>query len=328
MTGGRTGFTGGGIGTEGAAMITLERVSIRDNYSSSHAGGILLFGSNMTAVDCEVVNNTAASFGGGILAQYALYAATRTRHNGNRAFYGAGALKLYSAAGYLQDCEIVGNYAPYGAGIEAAQIQQSSVPTPTIVNVTNTLIEGNVVVDRGAGIFVDSAQLVALTNVTIASNVAGAQGGGMYCNTGAQAGGQPAQLTGVQMRNNSAALGGGIFAYTQCSVSLVNSTLQHNSASQHGAGLGVSDGASATLTDCTLVENGVPSCAAAASPQAGGGIFIGLPAFNPTPSCGERSAATAPAVVRLIGGALQGNRATDSGGGAHVAAGRLEMTVG
>lgn len=37
-------------------MITLERVSIRDNYSSSHAGGILLFGSNMTAVDCEVVN--------------------------------------------------------------------------------------------------------------------------------------------------------------------------------------------------------------------------------------------------------------------------------
>lgn len=51
------------------------------------------------------------------------------------------------------------------------------------------------------------------------------------------------------------------------SVSLVNSTLQHNSASQHGAGLGVSDGASATLTDCTLVENGVPSCAAAASPQ-------------------------------------------------------------
>ncbi len=37
-------------------MITLQRVSIRDNYSSSHAGGILLFGSNMTALDCEVLN--------------------------------------------------------------------------------------------------------------------------------------------------------------------------------------------------------------------------------------------------------------------------------
>lgn len=37
-------------------MVTLEGVSIRDNYSSSHAGGILLFGSNMTAVDCEVLN--------------------------------------------------------------------------------------------------------------------------------------------------------------------------------------------------------------------------------------------------------------------------------
>lgn len=143
---------------------------------------------------CHGLQNTAASFGGGILAQYALYIATRTRHNGNKAFYGAGALKLYSAAGgllparflrpsclpgwpvahrppractaaswqgtgklpgqlrvhlcglswpcwysstgHLQDCEVVGNYAPYGAGIEAAQIQNSSVPTPTVVNVT------------------------------------------------------------------------------------------------------------------------------------------------------------------------------------------------
>lgn len=50
---------------------------------------------------CHGLQNTAASFGGGILAQYALYIATRTRHNGNKAFYGAGALKLYSAAGGL-----------------------------------------------------------------------------------------------------------------------------------------------------------------------------------------------------------------------------------
>ncbi|KAL4457343.1 hypothetical protein ABPG75_012208 [Micractinium tetrahymenae] len=325
MTGGRTGFTGGGIGTEGAAMITLERVSIRDNYSSSHAGGILLFGSNMTAVDCEIVNNTAASFAGGILAQYALYIATRTRHNYNKALYGAGALKLYSAAGILNECEVMGNYAPYGAGIEAAQIQQSSVPTPTIVNVSNTMIEGNVVVDRGAGIFVDLAHSVVLTNVTIANNVAGAQGGGMYCNTGAQDGGQPAQLTAVRMQNNSASIGGGIFASTHCSMSLANSTLQHNSASQHGAGLGVSDGASINLTDCSMLENGVPSCSTTVSPQAGGGIYIGLQAFNPNPSCNKPGAATAAAAVRLSGGFLRANLASGSGGGVHVAAGRLEM---
>lgn len=41
--------------------------------------------------------------------------------------------------------------------------------------VQNTLIEGNVVVDRGAGIFVESAQAVVLSNVTITGNVAGAQ---------------------------------------------------------------------------------------------------------------------------------------------------------
>lgn len=41
--------------------------------------------------------------------------------------------------------------------------------------VQNTLIQGNVVVDRGAGIFVEEAQLVALANVTLSGNVAGAQ---------------------------------------------------------------------------------------------------------------------------------------------------------
>ncbi len=61
--------------------------------------------------------------------------------------------------------------------------------------------------------------------------------------------------------------------------------------------------------------------------QAGGGIYIGLPAFNPNPSCGDRSAAAAAAVVRVSRGTLKGNLASDSGGGAHVAAGRLEMTV-
>ncbi len=38
----------------------------------------------------------------------------------------------------------------------------------------------------------------------------------MYCNTGAHADGQPAQLAAVRMLNNSASLGGGFFAYTNC----------------------------------------------------------------------------------------------------------------
>lgn len=150
------------------------------------------------------------------------------------------------------------------------------------------------------------------------------QGGGMYCNSGGQAGGQPVQLTGVRMLNNSAALGGAIFSYTHCrrvgprgacgpvccccgrraaplcmaqacggrsradtsaqqppmswhalrslppcpcSMSLTNCTLQHNSASQHGGGLGAAEGAAVNLTGCALVGNGVPSCSATGSPQ-------------------------------------------------------------
>lgn len=59
--------------------------------------------------------------------------------------------------------------------------------------------------------------------------------------------------------------------------------------------------------------------------QAGGAIYVGLPAFNPNPSCDEASAVAGAAVVRLSGGALRGNLAAGSGGGAHLAAGHLEM---
>lgn len=284
----------------------------------------------------------------------------------------------------------------------------------------------------------------------------------MYCNSGGQAGGQPVQLTGVRMLNNSAALGGAIFSYTHCRrvgprgacgpvccccgrraaplcmaqacggrsradtsaqqppmswhtlPSLPPLPLQHEpdqlyaaaqqrvtawrragrgrgrSSEPHWLRLGWQRGAkllgnrlptgAAAPQRCSLCpawmseasvalaaqhcspcrEGGTGSIAgsiaaavrAAESPampalhavcvvlqshlqaltarrvhavQAGGAIYVGLPAFNPNPSCDEASAVAGAAVVRLKGGALRGNLAAGSGGGAHLAAGHLEM---
>ena len=53
---GTVGFTGGAIATEVAQNILLERVRATDNYSSSMAGGFLVWGSNMTVIDSDVSN--------------------------------------------------------------------------------------------------------------------------------------------------------------------------------------------------------------------------------------------------------------------------------
>ena len=82
--------------------------------------------------------NTAALFGGAVIAQYAMYNATNTRHNDNTAAMGGGGVKLMSAVVLLKNCELRRNRAAYGGGIDAFVIRESElkdVVVPTIVSV-------------------------------------------------------------------------------------------------------------------------------------------------------------------------------------------------
>ena len=73
-----------------------------------------------------------------MIAQYAMYNATNTRHNDNRAAMGGGGVKLMSAVVLLKGCELRRNRAAYGGGIDAFVIRESElkdVVVPTIVSV-------------------------------------------------------------------------------------------------------------------------------------------------------------------------------------------------
>lgn len=72
-----------------------------------------------TALQHLRAQNTAALFGGAIIAQHSLVNATNTKLVGNRAIWaGGGALKLMSAVGLLKNCEVRDNRAVFGGGIE------------------------------------------------------------------------------------------------------------------------------------------------------------------------------------------------------------------
>ena len=68
------------------------------------------------------------------------------------------------------------------------------------------------VTDRGAGFHIESADIAAFVNVTIADNVAAQRGGGGWCSNSPQ----PLTLAQCTLTNNTAPVGGGLFALGPC----------------------------------------------------------------------------------------------------------------
>lgn len=75
-------------------------------------------------------------YGGGVLVQYGMYNATATRHVGNAAEWGGGgAISLFSAVALLRGCELSGNRASFGGGLNAMRMAEGNIVVPTIVSV-------------------------------------------------------------------------------------------------------------------------------------------------------------------------------------------------
>ena len=81
------------------------------------------------------------------------------------------------------------------------------MPAAPAAPLQDSMIEGNIVTDRGAAYAIESADIAAFLNTTITNNVAAMKGGGGWC-----ASETPVQLIFSTVQNNSAAIGGGFFA--------------------------------------------------------------------------------------------------------------------
>ncbi|MDQ6791587.1 MAG: hypothetical protein M3075_13205 [Candidatus Dormibacteraeota bacterium] len=159
-------------------------------------------------------------------------------------------------------------------------------------------VTGNTTVTNGGGIYLNTGagNSLTATGTSITNNTAGQDGGGIYA-TG------PVSLTGANLSNNTATLGGGggMFA-TAATASLADSTVNGNQSTGSGGGLAVIS-SQLTVSRSTLSTN---RSHAGALTGLGGGIFMNS-------SSGS-----------LTNSTLAGNSA-DSGGGLYTGSSSLSV---
>lgn len=243
---------------------------------------------------------------------------------------GAGGIDAFGATGPVQLEQVVvrGNTAELGAGVRGPGTEPLSLQGCTIednasdthggglyvydlVEIVDSLVQGNSAVGDGGGIYADVDALVVVSNTTLEGNTADRGGGGWI--------GAEALLEGGTFTNNEALqVGGGVYA---AGGSLLAATLTDNTAPL-GGGLGAS---SASAEACTIEGNvadaggGIYAQGAvlvggsisgnAATAGAGGGVLV------------ERSGARIESFSEILD-----NTASLGGGGVAVIDGGLELT--
>ena len=251
---------GGGILSFGTALadthITLKSgTEVTGNTATSGAGLYAWsVGSNPVQIDIEkssITNNTATNAGGGIFA----YIGVKVRADGadisgNKAVNGGG-LYLYGTAAdpsrttvdLINKTTITNNSATsYGGGIFAYN--------GVTLKAENTKFLGNTANTAG-GILLWSNSSADLDNSEVSGNKATGNGGGVYvydatCSLTAS--------NGTIFRENSGHRGGGIFS-SGGTVTVEDSTLEKNTATDDGGAIAATQNSSLTVRNSKVLEN-------------------------------------------------------------------------
>lgn len=256
-----------------------ENAVIENNYSSQPGAGVY-------------VASTEQEDGSYVAGTFNMKVGTIRGNNttGN----GAGVLLKQSVAFTMSGGTITNNTAgKNGGGI----FTQSVNTTITGGNITNnnatgyveaeTLKEGN-----GGGVYVHLNGILTMTGGTIKNNTAAATGGGIYIGTTVDK--AVNSIAGSVIEVNAAANGAGIYVNTSKEITISNTTIQNNTATQNGGGVYVE------MSKSCNMESGIITANTAVN---GGGVYTH-----------NKGAFT------LKGGSIINNTATESGAGVCVAA--------
>jgi hypothetical protein len=269
--------------TSGELLITNDLTIISSNVPIAIDGGgnsrVLEIGSsNSVVLDSLIITNgNAPDSGGGILVD------------------SGGILTL-------TNCTVTGNLAGAGGGIY--------VSSTCVVALNKCILSGNSATNSGGAIDVETNSTLAINDSTFAGNSA-PWGGAIFSNfasnvvnictlaaNSAEDGGAIANIdsvliaTGLSVLNNSAGAGGGIFnANNNSLLTLDNSILSGNLATNFGGGLINTNGGIATIDNCTVSSNACPAdqgggiddwstitlnnCTVSGSPSGGGFVNTG-----------------------------------------------------
>ena len=229
-----------------------------------------------------------------------------TVQNGDTSGQGGGILSVRGKL-TLTDVIVRNNTASSGGGIRALD------GDPDMLTMINVTVSGNTGIVGGGGILSDRA---TLTNVTVSGNSTGGHGGGI-------SGG--ATLTDSTVSDNTAGSGGGIYNQSG-TLSMTNSIVSSNSASDSGGGIYNHFRGTVNITDSTVSDN--------SASKAGGGIantggVVTLAASTITDNTTDGSGGgvhNTHTKMNIANSTISGNTAKDGGGAYNIFGGELTIT--
>ncbi|MBQ9801083.1 MAG: fibronectin type III domain-containing protein, partial [Thermoguttaceae bacterium] len=135
ITGGYTGFEGGGVFVGGYASATFTNVDITGNAANQGGGVFLLNGASATFTNVEITGNTADFNGGGVSVSGVGVSATFTnvKITGNAANQGGGVFVVNGASAAFANVEITGNTANQGGAFAVVNGASATFANATIV---------------------------------------------------------------------------------------------------------------------------------------------------------------------------------------------------
>jgi hypothetical protein len=285
ISGNRAGKNGGGVKICERNAFNISGGTIKDNHADDGPGGGITIGEGSTA-----------TISGGTISE-------NTAHHGGGIHIGEGSTATISS-GTISGNTVIdcggGIYIGEGSAVEISG---------------GTIIDGNTANGHGGGISVWKGS-VKMTGGTISRNTASDYGGGIDVEEGS------VEISGNTEinENETDGSGGGIRAWRKVLVKMTGGTISGNTAVDYGGGIIIGEGSTATISGGTISGN---------TAKEGGGINIDgtIDGSTVTISSGTISLNEAEkgggifvwaGLVKMTGGTISGNTASECGGGIFV----------
>jgi hypothetical protein len=349
ITGG-SGGNGGGILNNG--NLTLAGATVTKNQTTGSGAGIYNgAGAKLTLNNGDTISsNTAQLSGGGLQNAGGTVLITSSALSGNTAKGGGGGIKN-AAGGKItasNNVTIADNSdALSGGGVLNAgtfimrggsiNYNSDKLVGGGVANTKGTMtLSGVGIQDNrallGGGIYVSGGSLTLKNGVSIGGkflyecNVAAQNGGGMFVNGGT------VKMTGGVIGGNSASGNGGGVLVAKGSLKLTGGAVVSSNTAQMGAGV-YKSGGTATISGGSIKGN-------TAKGDGGGGIFLVTGSLtlknkvvvskNSVTGAGGDGGGIAMnnGTMKISGGSIANNSASQSGGGIYVNKGKLSLTGG
>ena len=223
---------------------------ISNNQSVYGGGGIFIRQDNNKKISASIENalieNNSTENGGGIyLIRKVGLTLKDTRILGNNATNGGGIFAYDGSTINADNATVSGNKAANGGGLYLWNTSGS-----ILADLRNSFIENNTATGWGGGIFTNTNVKVNANNTKLQSNTAAAAGGILLWNNSS------ATLNNTEVSGNKATgNGGGVSVYdATCSLTTSNGTVFRENSGYRGGGI-FSSGGTVTVEDSTLEKN-------------------------------------------------------------------------